>query len=168
MHEVDAGGDRDARRQLVATDLDRLGEPPDDDRDDRPQPQGLLDRRGQVRVRAGLDLIAQALELLRMAAETLDRPGERGRGRLVAGDEQGEQLVTHLFVAHRAAVPVSGADQHREDVVALLEAPRPPVLGDLAVDEAIDPLDAPPEGPQPPDPVRTDQQHRQQQAGVGG
>ena len=84
------------------------------------------------------------------------------------GDEQGQQLVAHLLVAHRAAVLVAGADQHREDVVALLQIPGPPPLGDLAVDQLVDPVDPPAEGPSRRTRCGPDQEHRQEEPWVGG
>ena len=40
-----------------------------------------------------------------MAGEALERPGQGGGGRLVAGDEQGHQLVAELGVGHRRRRP---------------------------------------------------------------
>ena len=128
--------------------------------DHRPQPQRLLDRRGQVGVLPGLDLVAQPLQLVGMADQPLDRPGERRRRRLVAGDQQGQQLVVDLGVAHRRAVLVAGGDQQREDVVALLEVGGDAALGDLADDQRGDPVDAAAEGREGADPVGADRQHR--------
>ena len=109
---------------------------------------------------------AKALELVRVADQALDRPGERGRGRLVTGGEQGQQLVADFGVAHRAAVLVAGGDQHREDVVALLE-----VLGfaagpDLGVDQPVDAVHRAAEPGQATDPPRAEQGHRDQLLGV--
>ena len=86
----------------------------------------------------------------------------------MAGDEQGEQLVAHLGVAHRAAVLVAGGDQHREDVVALLEVLGRAALGDLAVDQLVDPVDAAAEGRDAAHPLGADQEDRAEQPRVGG
>ena len=47
---------------------------------------------------AGLGLLAQPRQRLRVANQALDRPGERARGGLVTGHEQGHQLVAQLLV----------------------------------------------------------------------
>ena len=169
VDEVDAGGDRGAGGQLVAADLDRLGQLADHQHDHRAQPQRLLDRRRQVGlVATGQGLGSQTLELLGVADQALHRPGERGRGGLVAGDQQGQQLVADLGVAHRAAVLVAGGDQHREDVVALGEVLGQAALGDLGVDQLVDPLDAAAEGGDVADPLRSDQEDRSEEPRVGG
>ena len=153
--------------QLVAAELDRLGEPAQDADDHRPQAQRLLDRRGQVGLLAGLDLGAQPRQLVRVADQPLDRPGERRRRRLVAGDQQGEELVVDLGVAHRRAVLVAGGDQQREDVVALLEVVGGAPVGDLADDQLGDAVDAAAERRDEADPVGADRQHRHQHPRVG-
>ena len=68
---------------------------------------------------AGARLLAQPASTSGCAHQPLERPGERGGGRLVAGDEQRHQLVAQLVVAQRRAVRVAGGQQQREDVVAL-------------------------------------------------
>jgi endonuclease/exonuclease/phosphatase family metal-dependent hydrolase len=86
----------------------------------------------------------------------------------VAGDQEGEELVADLGVAHRRAVLVAGGDQEREDVVALLQVGGGAALGDLGGDQVVDPVDAAPEGRDRADPVRAERQHRPEEAGVGG
>src|ERR1044072_3147135 len=70
------------------------------------------------------------------------RPGARGRRGLVPGPEHRHELVAQLFVAHRAAVVVTGREQQREHVVvavrARLDLPAP--QGDLLVDELVERL----------------------------
>ena len=129
--------------------------------DHRPQPQRLLDRRGQVGVLPGRDLGAQPRQLVGVADQPLDRPGERRRRRLVAGDQQGEQLVVDLGVAHRRAVLVAGGDQQREDVVALLEVGGAAALGDLGERSARRPASTRRrKGGKRAEPLGADRQHR--------
>src|SRR3954468_17183239 len=52
----------------------------------------------------GRALRAGAGQRLRVVGEQVDRPGEAGGGGLVAGDQQGHQLVADLAVLQRAAV----------------------------------------------------------------
>ena len=104
----DRGQDEGAGRQLIAPELDRRGQLAGDVDDHRPRPQRLLDRRVEVLVLAGRQRLAQPLQHPRGAQQPLDRPGEPGRGRLVARAEHGDQLVAQLLVAHRAAVLVAG------------------------------------------------------------
>ena len=108
-----------ARRQVVPADLHVLLEHARHDRQHRAQPQRLLAHRVEIVLVARGHLVAQALQLLGVAHEPLDRPGERGRGGLMAGHQQGHQLVAQLLVAHRLAVLVAGLDQQREDVLPL-------------------------------------------------
>ena len=55
----------------------------------------------------------------------------------MAGAEHRHQLVAEFFVAHRLAVLVAGAQQQREDVVALLVAGFGPPHPDLLEDEFV-------------------------------
>ena len=81
--------------------------------DDRPQPQRLLAHRVEVVLVA----VPESLPRLGVVREPLERPAQRGRGRLVAGDEQRQQLV-----AQRRGRPCRvRAQQHREDVLALVQ-----------------------------------------------
>ena len=106
-------------RQQVAADLQRRGQVAADRGDDRAQAQRLLDRR--LEVGAGVlplaPLGAQALDHGRVADQALQGPAQRRRRRLVAGQQQGHQLVAQLEVGQRLAVLVAGLQQHREDVV---------------------------------------------------
>ena len=61
----------------------------------------------------------QPLEHTGVAGDPLERPGERGGRGLVAGHEQGHQLVAELGVGQPVALLVAGGEQEREDVVAL-------------------------------------------------
>ncbi len=61
------------------------------------------------------------------------------------GDEQRQQLVAQLGVAHRAAVLVRGLQQQRHDVVALGQVRGGAALGDLRIDRAVDALKLAPE-----------------------
>jgi len=45
---------------------------------------------GQTQLFVGLHLVPQPFEHRGVASEPLERPGERGGGRLVAGDQQGQ------------------------------------------------------------------------------
>ena len=138
------GGDRrqdeGAAGELVAGDRERAGQLAGDVDDHRSRAQRLLDRRLEVVVLAGGDRAAQAVEHRPVPQQALDRPGEPGRGRLVAGAENRDQLVAELGVAHRAAVLVAGGEQQREHVV---EDALPrlgdlgPAQGDLLVDEGV-------------------------------
>ena len=73
-----------------------------------------------------------------MGQQQLDRPGHRGRGRLVTGEQQGDELVAQLVVGHRLAVLVARADQHREDVVALGDVRVGAALADQRVERVVD------------------------------
>ena len=82
------------------------------------------------------DLLDQAVEHGRVAHEALQRPGQRGRGGLVPGDEQRHQLVAQLLVGHRGAVLVARLQQQREHVVALGRR-RGAALADLLVEDLV-------------------------------
>ena len=58
-----------------------------------------------------------------MRRHPLERPRERGRGRLVAGHEQRHQLVAQLPSVSALALLVAGRQQQREDVVARRRRP---------------------------------------------
>ena len=61
----------------------------------------------------------------RVADEPLPRPGQRVGGRLVAREDEREQLVAELAVGQRLAVLGARLQQQREDVAALVEVGRP-------------------------------------------
>ena len=69
---------------------------------------------------------------VRRAAQQVPRPGQRVRGRLVAGEKDRHRLVAHLLVGHPAAALlfVLRHEQHRQQVAAI--AGRLPALGDHA------------------------------------
>ena len=92
--------------------LHRRGEPPQDDRQHRAQAQRLLHDRVGVGVLAGASLVAHP-QLVGMADQALERPGEHRRGRLVAGDEQRDQLVAQLDVAQLRASSRRAASARR-------------------------------------------------------
>ena len=54
-------------------------------------------------------VVAQAREHVRVAGEPLERPRERAGGRLVAGGEEGDELVAQLVVGR------AGGDQLVDD-----------------------------------------------------
>ena len=94
-----------------------LAQPPDHDRHGRAEAQRLLDDGVQVLVLlTGVDLLAQELELLGMAQQPLEGPGQRGRGRPVG--EQRDQLVAQILLGQRRAVLIACAPEQRDDVVA--------------------------------------------------
>jgi hypothetical protein len=133
VDEQDDRRHRGARRQLVAAELERLEQLAQHQGDDRPQAQRLLDH--------GVDVgrvAREALQAAGLAHEALDRPGQRGRGRLVAGRQQGHELVAQLGVGHRLALLVAGEQQHREHVVALGQVGRRAALRDQRVELAVD------------------------------
>ena len=66
--------------------------------------------------------------------EPLGGPGERGRRRLVAGDEQRHQLVADLRVGERLALLRPRGEQEREDVLARLCT----AIRDLLEQELVD------------------------------
>ena len=68
---------------------------------------------------AGADRLAQRLVRVGVADQALPGPGERVGGRLVAGEDQGEQLVADFFVGQRLALLGPRLQQQREDVAAL-------------------------------------------------
>jgi hypothetical protein len=138
VDQVDARRHGRARWQQQPPDLDRARQPPRDERQDRPQAKRLLHHRVGVGVVARSRLLAQAVELLRMPNETLDRPRERGGGRLVAGDQQRHELVAQFLVAHRPAILVAGLEEQREDVLALVQSGVVPAFRDLLIYESVD------------------------------
>ena len=89
-------------------------------------------------------LVREALAPLRVAGELVEEEGDGRGGRVVAGEQQRQDLVANLLVGEAVALRVLGLDQEPEDVlagVALAAA-----AGDLAED---DPVERPPHSPQP-------------------
>ena len=115
-----AGGHR------VLAELPRHRHAPADDRDHRARAHRLVDGGLDVAVgivaRAGH--VAQPVVGGRVAQQALERPGERVRRRLVAGEHEREQLVAQLLVGQALAVLGLGLEQQREDVGALVAAGR--------------------------------------------
>ena len=63
--------------------------------------------------------LAQRLVGGGVADQALPGPGQRVGGRLVAGEDEGEQLVAQFFVVQRLALLGPRLQQQREDVAAL-------------------------------------------------
>src|ERR1700691_90484 len=112
---VGGGGGADdagAGGELVRADGERLGQETHDAGDDRAGAQGLVDDGLHVVVLlARVDLGEQPFERVGGADEALDRPGGGGGGRLVAGEQQRDELVAPLAVGHRGAVLVAGLQE---------------------------------------------------------
>src|ERR1700733_868807 len=81
-------------------------------------------------------LLLRARELVGMAQQALERPGQRGRGGAVG--EQRDQFVAQLRLAERRATPRVRALEHREDVLAVLCAGRRAAAADLCEDICFD------------------------------
>jgi len=112
--------------------------------DHRPHPQHLVGGGEPQLVLLPLGLGLQPPQDLRVAAQPLDRPGERRRGRLVAGDQQGQQLVGGLAVVDLFPLLELGAQDQRQDVDPLVELG----VGEVAVDQRVNQL--PVAGAHPP------------------
>jgi len=117
VREPDRGRDVGAGRQREAVAAQFAREPAAGQRHHRPQTQRLGDHRAQVALVAVLaQLPDEALECRGSVQQEVKGPGERGRRRFVAGEQQGEELVTQLAIAHLAAVLESRSEQQRQDV----------------------------------------------------
>ena len=117
--------DRDRDRGVGADDV--VAEPPTaldrahDHRDHRAVAHRLVDRRldvgrGGGRV-AGAHLLTQPVIRVRGPQQTLERPGQRVGGRLVAGQESAISSSRSSSSVSSCAVLVARLEQHREDVV---------------------------------------------------
>ena len=96
---ISGGAIRRSRwRRALAAVPDRLGELADDVDERWAQPQDLADHGVQVRVLLGVGLGRQRADRCRVVREQLQRPRERGRGRLMRRQQQREQLVGDLRV----------------------------------------------------------------------
>ena len=74
-----------------------------------------------------------------VAAELVERPGQRGRGGLVAGEQQRDELVAELDVVRAwVAGLLALADQPGQDVGALGEVGRRTPLADLGVHQLVE------------------------------
>jgi hypothetical protein len=131
-----------AGREPVAADVRGRGEPAGDVADHRADPQGLADHGVQIRAAGGLalELGQQAVHRPGMADEPLDRPRERGRRGLVAGQQQRHQLVAQRSAVERAALLVAGPEQQRQHVVARRGVGVGAALCDLRVDKLVHPV----------------------------
>ena len=85
------------------------------------------------------ELALEASERGGVVKQQIERPREAGRGGLVAGEQQGHQLVAELAITHLRAVLEARGQQQGEDVVAIGEVGAPPVLGDLRVEQVVGP-----------------------------
>ena len=72
------------------------------------------------------------------ADQPLPGPGERVRGRLVAGEDEGQELVADFVVAQLLAVLGPGQQQLGEDVAALAEVVGAAAAGDHRVGRAVE------------------------------
>src|SRR5579859_3995687 len=122
VHQVDADQDDLSLRERPSSQLQArrpdLAERPVDD---RTYPLDLQDG-GLAQLRpAGVGLVDEPAQHDRMAAQPLDRPGQRGRRGLVPGGQQGEQLIGDLLAAHRRTVVVPALQHQREHVVTLVQ-----------------------------------------------
>ena len=85
-----------------------------------------------------------------IADQALPGPGERVGGRLVAGENQGQELVAQLVVAQRLAVLGPRLQQQREDVAPLAEVPDARRRGDHRVGGPVEELEPDPGQARPP------------------
>ena len=123
VHERDRGAERGARGHLVAADLDR-------------RLAACASRRSARAAARWASLTTAsrywppsrasrgALERLRVAHEPLERPRQLRRGRLVAGQQQRDQVVAQLASSVGSPSSPRASQQHREHVVAALAATR--------------------------------------------
>ena len=119
----------------VLADRERLGEDPRGGaRQRRADPQDLLDQRVEVAVVAVAGGLRRAVANGAVVGEQHGTPGDRGRRRLVAGGDEGHQLVAEVVVAEPTAVLVAGAHEQRQDVLAVSEPGVGPRGRDLLVE----------------------------------
>ena len=78
------------------------------------------------------------------ADEALPGPGERVRGRLVAGEDEGQELVADLAVAQFLAVLGPGQEELGEDVAALAEVVGAAAAGDHRVGRTVEEVERDP------------------------
>ena len=89
---------------------------------------------GQGAGELGVLLGDQAGDDVRVAGELVEHEGDGRGGGVVAGEQEGHDLVADLGVGQGGAVFVGGVDEQREDVIAALPGGAP--AGDLRVDQA--------------------------------
>ena len=140
VEEEDADQDRGVGLHRVGAQSPRFHHPAADDRDHGPRSHRLEDRRLDLLLGAlpGADRLAQAVMRLGRADEALPGPGERVRGRLVAGEDEGQELVADLAVAQFLAVLGPGQEELGEDVAALAEVVGAAAAGDHRVGRAVE------------------------------
>ncbi len=138
MDQVDARHQRPARREDVTADLARLAESAGGDRQDGALAQGLADDRVEVGVVVAGQLGEQAVADDRVVEDALERPREPVRGRLVAGDQQGQHLVADLRIGDEAVLVRLRRGQDREHVVAALVRAQAAADLDLLEQDVVD------------------------------
>ena len=96
-------------RDHVAIEAERLtADDPADAGNHRPHPQRFLDDGVEVPV---VPRLLYLREYLGRVQQQVERPCEPGRGRLMAGEQQRQQLVADLLVREALAVLVLGEQQ---------------------------------------------------------
>ena len=134
MDRPDRRVDLHADGHLVGTDPERaLAHNAPDARDHRTDPQRLLDNRVEIAV---IEL-SRTLPHARVVQHEIERPRQPGGGRLVPGEQEGEQLVADLAVGEADAVLVAGRQQAGEHVVALAQVGGGAAAGDLGVEDLV-------------------------------
>lgn len=73
-----------------------------------------------------------------MIEQEVKRPGQRERGRLVAGDEERHRLVANLSVVQEAAVGVAAEDERRQKVVGRGLGAAAAAVGDELTDHRVE------------------------------
>ena len=73
-----------------------------------------------------------------MAGQALEGPGQRGGGRLVAGDDQRDELVADLLVGHRRPSSSRASSSIASTSLALLEAAARAAVADQRVELGVD------------------------------
>ena len=114
--------DERPRRDDVRTDRERLlQDPPGGHRDRRADAQHLLDEGAEVTLVPLVGGGRRARSHVRVVGKQGGSPRDRGGRRLVAGGDQGQEVVPQIIGGQRLAILVPGLDERREDVVALVE-----------------------------------------------
>ena len=134
MDELDGRIYDDATRQVVTGDRGGLGEPPRDAADHRAQPHSLLDHRLEELLVAVIRGALHLREQIGAAREVVEDPGERRRSGLVAGEQQGDEVVAQLVVG-LLRVRDEQLGQH---VAPFVEVGNRAPVGDLGVHQFVD------------------------------